>query len=155
MSARTEPAEGDNQSISARSDRRYDVDENGCWLWRGGRFENGYAQIRYDGKTRRAHRVIYEVLVGPIQAGLVLDHLCRVRHCVNPDHLEVVTERENIYRGLGLAGINAAKTHCVNGHEFSPENTYYSPNAHRRSCRICSRDAQVRYKERKALEESI
>jgi hypothetical protein len=74
----------------------------GCWLWDGRRFSrNGYGRVWHDGKERQAHRVTYELLVGPIPQGLILDHLpkCRVRCCVNPDHLEPVTHRTNTLRG--------------------------------------------------------
>jgi len=80
---------------------KFEIDESGCWVWRGSRFRTGYANIANDpGKTRLAHRVVYEALVGPIPQGLVLDHLCRVRHCINPEHLELVTGLENTRRGL-------------------------------------------------------
>jgi hypothetical protein len=73
---------------------------DGCWLWQGALYENGYASFWFDGKTGRAHRFIYELLVGSIPEHLQLDHLCRVRHCVNPAHLEPVTNAENGMRGV-------------------------------------------------------
>jgi hypothetical protein len=73
----------------------------------------------YDGKVRLAHRVIYEYLVGPIPDGLSIDHLCRVRHCVNPAHLEPVTHRENVLRGQAPTAVNGRKTRCKRGHEFN------------------------------------
>ena len=78
---------------------------NGCWEWAAHRDESGYATFSVDGKTRRAHRVAYAALVGPIPEGLVCDHLCRVRHCVNPAHIELVSSRENTLRGAGTAPI--------------------------------------------------
>ncbi|MFD7016051.1 HNH endonuclease signature motif containing protein [Streptomyces sp. NPDC059928] len=79
----------------------------------------------------------YELLVGPIPAGLHLDHLCRVRRCVNPAHLEAVTCAENLRRGTSFAAVNSAKTECVHGHPFDEENTYFSRR--QRDCRTCRR----------------
>lgn len=100
-----------------------------CWLWLGsatsqGRY-GGFKVRGDDGKwrTKLAHRVAYELEVGPISAGLVIDHLCRNQHCVNPSHLEPVTIRENTLRGVGPTAINAHRTHCTNGHEFTEKNT--------------------------------
>lgn len=89
-----------------------------CWLWRAHRLPTGYGQFYFDGQMRYAHRVAYELFVGPIPAGLTIDHLCRVRACVNPDHLEPVTNRENILRGVAPSALNARKTHCIRGHVF-------------------------------------
>lgn len=124
--------------------------DDGCWEWAGGRSRNGYATVNAGGSkgaTLLAHRVGYELLVAPIGGGMVLDHLCRNRGCVRPDHLEPVTQRENILRGTGLAAINAQKTHCDQGHEFSEANTRVN-NGHRH-CRICVREKQRRYRRNK------
>lgn len=115
----------------------------GCWLWRGYTWK-GYGRSNGVG----AHRVAYEELVGPIPSGLELDHLCREPLCVRPDHLEPVTRAENMRRR------SAAMTHCANGHEFTPENTYdltrmNKPGGGRRSCRACNRAAVARYVARK------
>lgn len=109
--------------------------ETDCWLWTGTAL-NGYGQFRW-GKMRKAHRVAYELLVGPIPDGKELDHLCRVTRCVNPLHLEPVSRRENAMRGVG------SKTHCSQGHEFTPENTYMAHRPNRephRQCRTCKRE---------------
>ncbi len=115
---------------------------NECWLWMASLTEKGYGQFAIDGKMRRAHSVAYELLIGPIPEGLELDHTCRNRACVNSQHLEPVTTRVNILRGVGVAGINARKTHCKRGHEFTLENTFIhnkeTPHAGR-GCRICRR----------------
>jgi hypothetical protein len=100
------------------------------------------------GKYRReyAHRVAYSRAKGPIPAGFHIDHLCRNRLCVNPDHLEAVDPKTNILRGVGAPAQNALKTHCVRGHEFTPGNTHLSP-AGWRICRICQRLSSARRRE--------
>lgn len=125
------------------------IDSNGCWLWQGGKTYDGYARVHAGGKTRRVHRLMYQYHKGPIPEGLQLDHLCRVRHCVNPNHLEAVTARENLMRGetiasgkLKLPGFSS--THCPHGHEYTPENTYIRPNGGR-YCRTCERLSKAKY----------
>lgn len=111
-----------------------------CFMWTGYILYTGYGRFGWNGKIRYAHRVAYEVMVAPIPEGLVLDHLCRNRACVNVAHLEPVTNRVNVLRGLTVVAANASKTHCVRGHEFTPENTYTNPSRHGRHCRICIRE---------------
>lgn len=121
-----------------------------CWLWTSA-LTNGYGRISIEGRSVGAHRWSYEQLVGPIPDGLQLDHLCRVRNCVNPAHLEPVTGRENCRRGV-IAEFNKARaaerTACPQGHEFTEENTYLPAAGGGRKCRICqrrwSRDRQRR-----------
>lgn len=112
---------------------------DGCWLWTGGLSKNGYGNYWNEG----AHRTVYKSLMGDIPKGMQLDHLCRNRSCVNPNHLEVVTCKENILRGRGLAAVNAKKTHCKRGHEFTEENTYLWKD--HRICRECGRVRQSAY----------
>lgn len=112
---------------------RIDRQEDGCWLWRGCILSTGYGQAWIDGQRDNAHRIAYELLVGPISEGLTIDHLCRVRHCVNPDHLEPVTMRENLLRGESPAAHHARKTHCAEGHPLAGENL----RVDRRGWRIC------------------
>jgi len=112
------------------------VMEDGCWVWTAALNNGGYGLVRLDGRTRRAHRVVYELLVGPIPEGLELDHLCRNHACVNPDHLEPVTHGENIRRGLNgfaLRGLCRSGRHDIT----DPANIYLFPGAGRRTCRPC------------------
>lgn len=102
-----------------------------CWVWHGATNPRGYGNITYQQRTHKAHRFIYEWVVGPIPDGLTLDHLCRNTLCVNPEHLEPVTMVENIRRGT-----RATKTECKQGHEYTPENTIIKSNGTRR-CRTC------------------
>src|SRR3990172_4635332 len=95
------------------------ITESGCMIWMGATQDKGYGTVKWNGKTARVHRLIYTLLKGTIPLGMTLDHLCRVRCCVNPDHLEVVTGKENTLRGIGLSAIHARKTHCIHGHNFT------------------------------------
>ena len=111
--------------------------EGGCWLWLGA-LSNGYGRIgRYKGPCRPAHRVAYELYRGHIGKGLDLDHLCRNRRCVNPDHLEPVTRRENILRGETVPAKNLAKTHCMRGHPLAGDNLRLIHKDGRRPYRFC------------------
>ena len=115
-----------------------------CWEWQWGKNHKGYGRIWVEGKNRIAHRVMYELHVGPIPEGLVIDHLCCNKACVNPGHLEVVTVAENNRRGDFEVGRGTAQTHCIHGHEFTPENTILRKGGNgRRDCRTCQQ-AQVR-----------
>lgn len=95
----------------------------GCWPWPGVRDKDGYCYASWEGKSTYAHIAAYRALVGPIPAGLTIDHLCRVRQCINPAHMEPVTMRVNILRGTSPSAKNAIKTHCKHGHAFTEENT--------------------------------
>ena len=117
---------------------------NGCWIWQSGTNADGYGLFRVDGRMVRAHRFAYELLVGPIPEGLELDHLCRVRNCVNPAHMEPVTHAENMRRGA-----HALKTHCPREHPYAGGNLYIAPDGKRR-CWTCKRAADRAYKARKA-----
>lgn len=116
-----------------------------CWLWRGSINDRGYGLFsdfsagRHAPVRHRAHRWAYEALIGPIPDGLVLDHLCRVRHCINPWHLDPVTPRVNVLRGDTFAAAKAAQTRCIHGHPFDDENTLVRRDG-RRGCRACGRE---------------
>lgn len=116
---------------------------SGCWRWTGRHDRYGYGRLGREG----AHRVVYRALIGPIPAGKVVDHLCRVPCCVNPAHLEPVTHRVNVLRGVSFAAVNYAKVKCDNGHPYDLVGTYYRPNGHR-DCRVCIRARVKRYKRR-------
>lgn len=111
------------------------IDENGCWLWQGSKDTSGYGHVQFQGKLWKVHRVVYTCMVSEIPRGLTLDHLCRIRECCNPEHLEVVSNAENIRRGISA---NRQKTHCPQGHPYDDENTYFAPNGKRR-CKACHR----------------
>jgi hypothetical protein len=98
-------------------------DEDGCWVWIGARDAHGYGAIGRDGKTAKAHRFMYELFVGPLRHDQTIDHLCRNRACVNPDHLEQVSLAKNKARGDGPCARNARKACCKRGHAFTEENT--------------------------------
>jgi hypothetical protein len=137
-------AAGLNEAPLDRNQNRFwsYVDRSGdCWEWKGSHSRSGYGCFCFNNKRRMAHRIAYEYVVGAIPAGLVIDHLCRNRACVNPAHLEPVTNRENVVRGIGgalLKARNASITHCPQGHEYTPDNTRLDKKRSR-NCRICER----------------
>lgn len=117
-----------------------------CWLWTASLRGKGYGQF-WDGKTQvQAHLFAYRMLRGGIPQGLTIDHLCKVKRCVNPDHLEPVTMHVNILRGDNLAAQNARKTHCIHGHIFSGDNLRMEKSRYKRVCRTCARLRMRRYR---------
>lgn len=125
------------------------IDTNGCWIYGGAISSGGYGSIAANPDVRgtkarmlKTHRVTYEHHVGPIADGLEPDHLCRVRACCNPQHLEPVTRRENVIRGVSPVAKNALATECLRGHAFSEENTYVMPTGGR-VCKECRRAADA------------
>ncbi len=132
--------------LPAKIEKRISPEPNsGCWLWVGTISVHGYGRMKRNGKPVPAHRLVYELLRGPIPDGLVLDHKCRLKCCVNPDHLEPVTIGENSRRGIK----GRLTTHCPQGHAYDEANTYrWPPGTERRYCRACARDLQRRKRER-------
>lgn len=138
------------------------VDQNGerpafaphlgrCWIWKGRCNPKGYGMFDIDSRTAKAaHRVSYEWRVGPIAPGLQLDHLCRVRHCVNPSHLEAVTNSVNVLRGL-CGQLRLPQSHCKRGHAFLGENLSYDRRDGSRRCKTCIADSGRRHRARQRL----
>lgn len=142
------------------ADRIEPEPNSSCWLWtaaRSGPATHRYGQLRYNGRPMRAHRLVYELLRGPIPAGLECDHLCRVTACVNPWHIELVTHKENLRRGIwtlprgrrvGSGGRSPA--HCYRGHLYEADTTYVRTDRGRR-CRICKRREDAERRSRRRL----
>ena len=116
--------------------------KNGCWEYSTFQ-DNGYCRIQYKGRMLKVHRVSYQVFNGEIPEGFTIDHICRVRSCINPDHLEAITQKENVLRGIGPTAINARKTHCIRGHKLEGENLFFDKG---RQCVECRK---IRYYKRK------
>ena len=130
--------------ISAQTSKRFwskvkkTLSKKGCWLWIASKSSNGYGAFWYKDKVKLAHRISYAIHKGKIPRNKTIDHLCRIRHCINPDHMEVVTGKINTLRGESIPAINARKTHCQNGHEFTIENTNNYKGL--RICRTCHKE---------------
>ena len=113
-----------------------------CWVWAGACSSSGYGLLKWETHTVSSHRLVYELLVGPIQDGLETDHLCRIPLCANPAHLEPVTHRENVMRGNSISALNARKTHCPKGHTYDEKNTRLVPHRAGRKCIECERERE-------------
>lgn len=125
------------------------VTDSDCWEWQGRVNSWGYGSFSFKGRMMLAHRFSYEHFKEEIPTKMVVDHICRNTICVNPEHLRVLSPKENTLIGQGAPAQNARKTHCDNGHEFSPENTYIRPDGYR-TCKICHRDALRRARQRRS-----
>lgn len=139
---------GPTEPVDWVFDRAMPEPNSGCWLWMQFRSKKGYGQTAGpNNQPMPAHRKVYELLRGKIPDGLTLDHLCRNPCCVNPDHLEPVTQRENTLRGTSPVAHFAQATHCANGHEFDKANTYWFPYKYgmRRYCRKCRQERRKKY----------
>ena len=147
-----------NQITIQRFQSKIEVDIlSGCWLWNGYVEQAGYGRLNVDDYPHYIHRLAYEHWKGQIPKGFCIDHLCRNKSCCNPNHLEVVTYQENKDRGLcvkmtprGVNHHNSKKTHCKWGHEFTPENTYRSPNRNNRECKQCWTRKHTMQRDKKA-----
>ena len=129
-----------------------EMQDDGCWIWTGAKHRHGYGACA-KGRTKEysniAHRRAYQMVVGPIPEGLVIDHLCRVPACVNPSHLEPVTQKVNVQRGLN----GVLRIQCLRGHEYNEENTYITPRGSK-ACRVCDREKHQRRRREMQVSES-
>lgn len=137
------------KSLEERFYTKFEIDyqPNGCWTWLGVKALPGYGRMRAtEGRLHFAHRLSYELHKGESLAGKQLDHICNNKACVNPDHLEITTQSENVRRGYrrdGRIHRESKKTHCKRGHEFTEDNTYINRKGHR-YCRECKRQTSNR-----------
>ena len=131
------------QESRAYFDERWIPEPNtGCWLWTNCTNQYGYGLGRLHGRQTVAHRIAWELYRGPIPFRMQIDHMCRVRSCVNPDHLRLVTLAQNVTENsLSGSAVNKAKTHCIHGHPFAGDNLWVEKNG-ARHCRICRRVSQ-------------
>lgn len=133
-----------------------EIDTDDCWLWARLVDWNDYGVVVVSGLHKKAHRVVYEALVGEVPQGLELDHLCNIKRCINPNHLEAVTHKENIIRSF-KRGRGAGRTHgdnlCMRGHMLSKDNIYESTSptgGYIRTCKVCKKVAdKLRYQRSK------
>jgi hypothetical protein len=136
----------DGEAVRIQFERGFEPGApNECWPWRRALDKHGYGRIKIGGRQgpiHGAHRVAYELYIGPIPPEYTIDHVaargCTMHSCVNPAHLEAVTLRENILRSESPSAIHARKTHCPQGHEYTPENTYRRRKGNERVCRQCT-----------------
>lgn len=122
----------------SRFNQKYNILENGCWEWTGKIEKSGYGRFWKNGKSVFAHRFAYEIFNGVIPEKLTVDHLCKNRKCVNPNHLDLATRHENARRGNNKIANNKSITHCPQGHEYDIINTYVKLNGER-ACKVCSK----------------
>lgn len=155
---------GKGMTVAERIHSRIQTQRDGCWLWTGATRaakSARYGHISVRGKMILVHRAAYEAFKGPIPTGLTVDHVCRNTLCCNPAHLDAVTLRENVLRGVGFSGINFRKAACKRGHPFNEENTRHARriragNEERgRVCRTCHRErCAIRRREDRALKDA-
>jgi hypothetical protein len=134
-----------------RFEAKYTVQPNGCWQWTAGKSWKGYGRFRLNGKQPQAHRVAYRLYRGPVPDDLVIDHLCRNRLCVNPDHMEITTNRVNCCRGESPTIVSWREDRCIRGHPFDDANTIVSVRPSgtiKRRCRTCKNEQARRYNRR-------
>lgn len=133
---------------AARFDEKW-LEKKGCFLWQGPLDKDGYGNFFFRKKNRRAHRVSYYYTIGDIPEGMVVDHICGVRHCVKPDHLRLLTPRQNALDGRGRGAVNARKTHCKYGHIF--DRTY----GKQRYCSLCQAAKTKRLRQKWNKEDKV
>jgi hypothetical protein len=123
---------------ASRFVQKIEISDEGCWNWQAGLSHNGYGKFTVNGSDVRAHRWSYSNFVGPIADGMTVDHLCNNRRCVNPDHLQTLTQTENVLaeHSESTARKNSLKTECPKGHPYTDENTYRYKNG--RTCKTCA-----------------
>ena len=129
----------------------FQVDESGCWIWQGRIEKNGYGRVYVGDEKVGVHRLFYETLVAEIPTGHQIDHLCKVRSCVNPNHLEAVSQYENNMRSDSPAAVNARKTSCPQGHPYDEINTGTWDRGNGRSMRYCRTCRRERHRARKEV----
>jgi hypothetical protein len=145
---RTGSPEGTNRKSPEERFWLYvDRSRQGCWRWIGSLSTHGYGQLSVNKRPVFAHRFSYELHTGPIPKGLDIDHLCRVRNCVNPQHLEAVTRKVNLSRGISPSAVAVRTGKCSKGHPFDESNTYVTSEGKRR-CRKCQSNRQRAYNRR-------
>lgn len=120
---------------------------SGCWEWQGSLSKSGYAHIGINDRTYRAHRISYTEWVGEIPAGMLVCHTCDNRKCINPEHLWLGTNSDNmrdcVSKGRFVVRPKLKRTHCIHGHKFTKKNTYLAPSGGRH-CQVCQRDKYKR-----------
>lgn len=132
-------------TIEGRFHAKY-KEVNSCWLWQASKLKNGYGLFTDEnGKTVTAHRWSYSHFVGVIPSGKVIDHICRNHACVNPKHLQAISQSDNIKRSL-VVKKRAARTHCINGHEFNVHTIRYAGNQRGRRCALCAQERRLKNK---------
>lgn len=129
---------------------------DGCWLWMGPMTDNGYGRVMRDRRALMAHRAVWEINNGPIPDGLVIDHLCRNRRCVNPEHLEPVEQGTNMKRGEAPTAIAIRTGYCKRGHARTPENLYRAPGSPNMAhCRECLRIRHREFRARRRVQRLV
>lgn len=137
-------------TIDRMMKRKITKDPSGCWLWIGRMSKGGYGRVNSNHKQWLAHRFFYTQMRGEIPDGMQIDHLCKNRRCVNPEHLEAVTSRENNRRSESPSAKNALRLKCIHGHALSGENLYVTPDG-RRQCKACRAARTSEYIRKKAV----